>query len=520
MKQEPAFPSRTRLAQERNTRPHTSTRRTLFFLCVMTFLSGVCVFVMPVQVVAQANSDTDKEFVSVQGSMGTCELRRTGPTVVAIVTNKPVQHSDSDDPNIYCRVPEGFRPMTKVWREVAAYMGNPASDDSVRADVHLYVSAHPDGSITNNGGRLVPWGNGAGGLGVSFALDWFTATHVVEGAFTNQDEHRSGKFKVERGGHFVRARLSTDRSPVQHWARQAPMDLFRVPDGFRPYTSVVLTGEGQVVDSEGVPVNPPHTVSLEITVTPDGTVRYRDGPHLDGVGYLAYGLDTAWETTLSPDRAVLTDLVALFPSDYLSNWRDSHLPLAKWSRVSANAFGRVTHLDLAGLGGRGRLPPSIGRLQALRTLHLGDDYNRWADNQFTEIPDTLANLAQLESLILDWLPLTGTLPAEWARLTNLRTLSLLGTQFTGPLPPEWSKLQRLEVLVLEQTPIERRLPPEWSVMRNLEYADERGFNVAGLRRWHAWHLFRTHDLSRNRQGFPCRDGYISYLHHCNNTETG
>ncbi len=92
MKQEPAFPGRARLAQERNTRPQTSTRRTLFFLCVMTFLVGVFVFVTPVQAVAQANSDTDKEFVSIQGSRGTCELRRTGPTVVAIVTNKPVQH--------------------------------------------------------------------------------------------------------------------------------------------------------------------------------------------------------------------------------------------------------------------------------------------------------------------------------------------------------------------------------------------------------------------------------------------
>ena len=121
--------------------------------------------------------------------------------------------------------------------------------------------------------------------------------------------------------------------------------------------------------------------------------------------------------------------------------------------------------------------------------------------------------------MLDWLPLTGTLPSEWARLTNLRTLSLWGTKFTGPLPSEWSKLRRLEVLVLAQTPIERRLPPEWSVMRNLEYADEKGFDVAGLRRWRAWHLLRTYDLNRNRQDFPCRDGYISYLHHCNNTET-
>lgn len=487
----------------------------------MAFLVGEFVFVTPVQAVAQINSDTDEEFVSVQDSGGTCELRRTGPTVVAIMTT-PVQHPDSDGPNIYCQVPERFRPLTKVWREVAAYIGDPASDDSVRADVHLYVSAHPDGSVTDNGGRLVPYGKRADGLGpglgVSFALDWFTATHVVEEAFTNQDEHRRGQFKVERGGYFVRVRLTTDRSPVQHWARQAPMALFRVPDGFRPYIPVVLTGEGKVVDSEGVPVNPPRTVNLEITVTPDGVVRYRDSSHLDGVGYLAYELDTAWETAPSPDRAVLKDLAALFPPDFLSNWRGSYLPLAKWSRVSTDAFGRVTHLDLSDLGGRGHLPPSIGRLQALRTLRLGAD-DAWAPNQFTGIPDTLANLTQLESLMLDWLPLTGTLPSEWARLTNLRTLSLWGTKFTGPLPSEWSKLRRLEVLVLAQTPIKRRLPPEWSVMRNLEYADEKGFDVAGLRRWRAWHLLRTYDLNRNRQDFPCRDGYISYLHHCNNTET-
>lgn len=442
----------------------------------------------PLRLEAQDAADFDEQFVLVTGPGGTCELRRTGPTVVAIVTTPirpprgglrgkaffisagdivttPMQPPIGSRNSIYCQVPEEFRPLTRIRREAITYIGEPSSSDSERAGIVKYVSVYPDGTVINEGGRTEDIPGGRGSSGLSFALEWFTATHAADGVFANQAEHHGGQFRVLRGGHHVLAHIATDRSPVQHRARQEPAELFQVPEGFRPHIPVIRTVEGTVVDANGVPVNPSRVVVFKVTVMPDGPVRYVDGEQLDDVGYLAYAFQAVWETAVSPDRAVLEDLMA--KANFLNNnWGRADVPLDKWSGVSTDAFGRVTHLNLNGLGGRGDLPPSIGRLSVLRTLNLSS-YER-IGNEFTSVPTTLAELVHLEHLILDGQPVTGPLPAAWSRLTNLRTLSLRGTGFTGPLPPEWSEFRRLEVLDLGCTHVEGYLPPEWGSMRNLE----------------------------------------------------
>ena len=571
--------------------------------------------VSPLRLEAQDATDLDEQFVSVTGPGGTCELRRIGPTVVAVVTT-PIQPplgglrgkaffiSDGDivrtpmqppiggGPRTYCQVPEGFRPLTRIRRETIAYIGDPSSSDSDRAGSVEYVSVYPDGTVIDGGGHIEDILGGKGTSGASFSLEWFTATHAADGVFDNQAEHHGGQLRVLRGGHHVRAHIATDRSPVQYWARQAPADLFRVPAGFRPHIPVVRTVEGTVVDANGIPVNPSRVVVFKVTVAPDGTVRYVDGEQLDDVGYLAYAFQAVWETAVSPDRAVLEELMAkanfrLLRITANTNWGRADVPLAQWGGVSTDAFGRVTHLNLKGFGGRGDLPPSVGQLNALRTLNLSN--GEIILNEFTSVPATLAELAHLESLILDGQPVTGVLPAEWSRLTNLRTLSLRGTRFTGPLPPEWSQLEQLEVLDLK-TKVGGRLPPAWSDMKNLEaltfsspnlegplpvawaaMPQLRGLDIRGtpltgslppewgsmprlesvllwgtnidpvvptvwamsrslrlvrmdnlqinryaLKREYIRDLLRAHDSVQTRTESGCRDGYITYLHHCRN----
>ena len=573
--------------------------------------------VSPLRLEAQDATDLDEQFVSVTGPGSTCELRRTGPTVVAIVTTPvqpplgglrgkaffisdggivttPMQPPGSRN-RTYCQVPEGFRPLTGIRQEAVAYIGDPSSSDSDRAGSVEFVYVDPDGTVINAGGRIEDIPGGRGSSGASFALEWFTATHAADGVFANLAEHHGGQFQVLRGGHHVRAHIATDRSPVQHWARQEPAKLFQVPEGFRPHMPVVRTVEGTVVDANGTLFNPSRVVAFEITVTPDGAVRYVDGELLDDVGYLAYTIHMVWETAVSPDRAVLEDLMAKADFHLLRiyanfNWGRADVPLAQWSGVSTDAFGRVTHLELQGFGGSGDLPPSVGRLSALRTLDLSN--GELISNSFTSVPATLSELVHLEHLILDGQPVTGTLPAAWSRLTNLRTLSLRWTDFTGPLPPEWSEFQRLEVLDLGYTHVEGYLPPEWGSMRNLEalvfsspYLEGplpaewatmprlRGLDIRGTPltgplppEWsrmpqlvtvHLWHtnidpvvppvwsmsrslrsvqvdnlqthwyalrreyirdLLLAHDSAQTRAESGCRDGYVTYLHHCRGTE--
>lgn len=436
-------------------------------LLAVVFAAVVLAVVAPAALNAQSNARDDEQFAFISGPGGSCAFRRTGPTVTIIVTT-PVQRQTSQ---IYCQAPEGFRPLTQVWREATAYIGNPGSPEAIRAGVVNYVSVNPDGSIVDVGGHIAEFESEYATTGVSFELDWFTATHVVTGAFANLEEHRGGKFLLERGGHFVRARLATDRSPVQHWARQKPGDLFRIPEGYRPHVPVLRTVKGAAVNIDGVPLDPPRIVVFQIAVAPDGAVRYRDRPLLDDVGYLAYALDTSWETAASPDRPVLEDLHAKIYAETLDekrwppNWGDSDVPLAEWFGVSTDAVGRVTHLELGHIGAYGTVPPTIGRLGTLKTLNFGSGEGL---SRIRVAPEDLASLTRLESLNLDGQSVTGSLPPEWAQLTNLRTLLLRGTGITGPLPPEWAELRRLEVLDLGQTAVSGRLPPEWSGMQNLE----------------------------------------------------
>lgn len=581
---------------------------------LMIFLTSVS----PVRLEEQDKTAPDQQFVSVSGPGGTCELRRTGPTVVAIVTTPirppigglrgkaffvaegdivttPMQAPMGGGHRIYCQVPEGFRPLTRIRREAFAYIGDPSSSDSDRAGIVHYVSVYPDGAVIDGGGRIEDIPASRGSSGVSFALEWFTSTHAANGVFANQAEHHGGQFRVLRGGHHVLAHITTNRSPVQQWARQAPADLFQVPEGFRPHMHVVRTVEGTVVDPKGVPVNPSRVIVFKVTVAPDGAVRHVDGKQLDDIGYLAYALHTVWETAVSPDRAVLEDLMAKANFLNANNWGRADVPLDNWSGVSTDAFGRVTHLSLGGLGVRGDLPPSVGRLSALRTLNLRNDDNPYIPfTEFTSIPATLAQLVNLEHLSLDGQPVTGALPAAWSRLTNLRTLSLRGTGFTGPLPPEWSEFQRLEVLDLGYTHVEGYLPPEWSSMQNLETLEFsspylegplpaawatmphlRGIDIRGtpltgplppewsrmpqlatvylwhtnidpvvppvwgmsrslrwvqvdnlqtnryaLRREYVRDLLLAHDSVETKVESGCRDGHVSYVHHCHGIAPG
>ena len=103
--------------------------------------------------------------------------------------------------------------------------------------------------------------------------------------------------------------------------------------------------------------------------------------------------------------------------------------------------GRVTGLDLAGLGLNGRIPPELG------------------------------NLTNLEHLNLSYNTLTGSIPPELGKLIDLRMLGLAGNALTGPIPPELGGLDNLFSLRLAGNDFHGCLPRKLRRLRSHDIDD-------------------------------------------------
>ena len=112
------------------------------------------------------------------------------------------------------------------------------------------------------------------------------------------------------------------------------------------------------------------------------------------------------------------------------DWR-ADTSIGQWQGVTLGGpEGRVKALFLSERGLTGRIPPELGRLRGLESLHL--DRNRLTG----PVPPELGQLADLRSLVLDYNALTGGIPPELGRLARLESLWLGGNRLTGPVPPE------------------------------------------------------------------------------------
>ena len=134
------------------------------------------------------------------------------------------------------------------------------------------------------------------------------------------------------------------------------------------------------------------------------------------------------------------------------NWSRT-VPVDHWQGVTVDGpEGRVTRLDLAGLGLNGRIPSDLGRLERLVSLQL-------RRNRLTgRIPPELSDLASLEHLSLSYNTLTGDIPPELGKLGNLKTLTLKHNRLTGVVPAALGELD-LSVLRLSGNDFDS-IPPE------------------------------------------------------------
>ena len=271
---------------------------------------------------------------------------------------------------------------------------------------------------------------------------------------------------------------------MQKYARQEPAALFTVPAGFRPWHPVNRSIQGWRVDARGIPSNPVQHINIDIVVLPNGDVHYLDSDPLHDVEYIGYQLNTAWETAESPDRAVLHDIYDSIVQNareakVLHSWLRPDVPLAEWYDMLTDEWGRVIHLNLSNVSLRDGFPESLGLLHHLKVLRLGSEGGMGGHGRYSNRPESVSDLVNLEVLDLIGLPLQGPLPAAWGKLEKLKTLNLTWTDYAGPLPPEWSALKNLEYLELADVAVSGPLPTEWYRMENLQTLALTGTELTG-----------------------------------------
>lgn len=161
-------------------------------------------------------------------------------------------------------------------------------------------------------------------------------------------------------------------------------------------------------------------------------------------------------------------LIDFFHSTQGNGWFtpwDLEKPESTWFGVSI-VDNKVVALDLGFNNLQGELPASIGNLENLESLKLffnqisgsiPDEIGNLKNLKVLDlnsniisgnIPSTIQNLENIEHLLLSSNNLTGVLPAEIGSLSNLNTLVLFDNHFFGDLPYAISNLTNLEELII------------------------------------------------------------------------
>ncbi len=186
-------------------------------------------------------------------------------------------------------------------------------------------------------------------------------------------------------------------------------------------------------------------------------------------------------------------------------------PIGEWTGINLSSSPpRVTEINLWGEL-KGRLPPSLGQLDELRSLHLRDAALTGG------IPPELAALSHLDYLDLSSNGLTGPIPVGLASLSNLRTLKLGGNQLTGEIPAELRSLQNLTHLNLGGNRLTGEIPTELATIPYLWNLTLGGNQLTGTipPEFGEFRALRSLHLTGNRLTgkIPPELGGLEYLTH-------
>ena len=133
-------------------------------------------------------------------------------------------------------------------------------------------------------------------------LLWDVVSEAAAGDFRNLATNPNGQWAVWKSDTTVTVRFSSPRAPVQYHARQDPQPQFVLPEGFRPATRVTHTVTGTPVHADGTPVPNAPPTTFDLTIDPNGEVRYVDNAKVNELGYVGYRVThLTWRTSEAPE---------------------------------------------------------------------------------------------------------------------------------------------------------------------------------------------------------------------------
>ena len=204
--------------------------------------------------------------------------------------------------------------------------------------------------------------------------------------------------------------------------------------------------------------------------------RIQDGALEDGADQLSFRVNRSLEAV---HRSLSAFYTATDGDNWIhnDNWDITRVPsaeeLAKWIGVGLNE-GFLVSLVTGANNLRGTLPPELGNLQNLRTLHLFRN-----EGLTGSIPPELGNLKQLQALGLYQNSFSGPIPPEFGNLQQLQWLVLFDNSLSGPIPPELGNLERLQELFLHENSLSRSIPPELGGLKQLRILGLWGNSLSG-----------------------------------------
>ena len=251
----------------------------------------------------------------------------------------------------------------------------------------------------------------------------FEASHQGDGVWRinrveGSTQPPTGGVSGDHGDDRATATRIEEGSDTEGVLDSGDVDYFRIvvdaPGTLEAYTSSNLDTVGRLEDADGAVLGTNEdggagtNFRISENVSP-GTYFVR----VAGFGSRATGRYTLHVRLTESDSGMETDnraaLMALYNATDGPNWAaksnwGSDSPLSQWHGVSADSSGRVVRIDLRENKLSGPIPPELGGLDSLRTLHL-------ANNQ-----------------------LSGSIPAELGGLDSLQRLRLSGNQLSGCIP--------------------------------------------------------------------------------------
>lgn len=399
---------------------------------------------------------------------GQYQLWRDGSRVIAVFRSQSsaVQYAARQDPQNLFTVPLGFRPEEPLVLEGHGWPLHPDGtvNRKAAAPYGFRMAVGVDGTVRYLDG---PELDEVGHLAYVLATTWYTPE--TSGPYAHQTEHHQSQFALRRTGETVTGVLSTSRSPVQHFARQAPAVLFSIPPGYRPREPVIIeVKEAQHVDWAGqVLDDQPESQTFRLQVDLDGAVRYVDDTGVDEVGYLSYAVAVEWPTAELPlwrpssssDQADVCHRHSVLQTELRSllearDGRGRTCADITWAELASVTtltvdFGlghaTPTARDLSGLLGLQQLTLSwpvlrplpddlLSRLPQLPTLHL--------ELYYTDLSDTLLDhlgwLQHVESKPYAHHQWSSQAPLPAGFLTHSPQLEELTVQVTGHPYGYWS----------------------------------------------------------------------------------